>query len=93
MPRMIATYEPELKSKTIRKLPLSIGDRFRANVRRLMKERSVSNKQLAEWLNAIGKRATEDSVRLLLKSDSFPSTEWIELLARVFEVPEEEITE
>jgi hypothetical protein len=89
---MIATHEPELKTKTIRKMPLSIGERFRANVQRLRREQSVSLGALAVRLTKLGQSATEDSVRKLLRSDSFPSCMWIELMSRALEVTEEEIT-
>jgi len=90
MRRMIATSEPELVP--ISQEPLSIGVRFRANVRRLMDEQSVSQSELAARLTRLGQPSTRNSIKELLTADSLSSMKWIELMSRVFGVSENEIT-
>ncbi len=73
--------------------PLTIGDRFRANVRRLMRQQNLSQAGLAERLNELGKRSQQSAVAELLTSTSSPRADWIELMARVFGVRESDLLE
>jgi hypothetical protein len=90
MRRMIATFEPELVP--LSQEPLSIGERFRANVRRLLRDNNLSQQGLADRLTRLGKPATQKSINELLLSDCSPRSDWIELMARAFDVEEAEIT-
>lgn len=89
MRRMIATFEPPLISVT--EQPLTIGERFRSNVRRLMSEQHLSQAGLAERLTTLGEPTRPDNLRALLGSPSYPSTRWVELMARALNVSESEI--
>jgi len=90
MPRMIATHEPELIP--VSQEPLTIADRFRANVQRLRLKQNLSYSGLAERVTELGLETNENAMRALLNSQSYPSTKWIELMARAFGCSEKEIT-
>ncbi len=70
---------------------LSIGERFRVNLKRLMAEQNLSQAALADRLTLMGEPTNSDNVRMLLKSASFPSSKWIELMARALGVSESEL--
>lgn len=89
MPRMIPTHEPQ-ELIPISEAPLTSAKRFRSNVLRKMKEQNLSNAALAERIETLGVKASEDSVRMLLKSDSFPSVKWLEVMARALDCDESE---
>lgn len=88
MPRMMptTTFEP----LTIKKKKLSVGDRFRGNVRRLMREQNISQSELADRLTAIGHPMKRNTVNELLTSACSPRGDWFELMARAFDVAEAE---
>jgi len=90
MRRMIATSEPELVP--ISQEPLSIGDRFRANVRRLMAAQNLSQAALAARLTHVrGKPVPRARVAEILTESHAPSIEWLELFARALDVSEFDI--
>lgn len=87
MRRMIATFEPELVP--ISEQPLSIGERFRANVRRLMADNNLSQQALADRLTTVRcRKVTRARVAEILSEPHSPSIEWIELFARALDVTE-----
>jgi transcriptional regulator with XRE-family HTH domain len=86
MARMIAT--DEFTAETIDAKRLTIGERFRDNVRQLMADRNLSQAALAERLTALGRPITDDAVRKLLSRNNSPALLWVELMARVFDVAE-----
>lgn len=89
MARMIATHEPKLIP--LSKQPLSIGERFRANVRRLMERDNVTQQTLADRITKLGAPTSRATLGLLLISESFPSSRWFELMARALDVDESEL--
>jgi len=90
MPRMVATTKPRLK--TIESKPLQIVDRFRENCRRLMTEQNLSQVELRNRICKItGKEITRPAVMQKINSDHAPSMEWIEIFARAFDEPTEDM--
>lgn len=89
MPRMIATHEPPLVPISAK--PLTIGQRFRRNVKRLMCEQNLSQSALADRLTDLGDPTEPNAIKALLNSASYPSTRWVELLSRAFGCEEWEL--